>query len=449
MLSRPQTRSDDIHEISTQTTGGAEFGRSARSLTYPLRRPPSLPSAQSEPVNEDNQSSRAISDEQTSTLTYFATPHDSVLAALQGHDQRERARGGEKFVFPSRLDEVPDDESKSSPPHPQAGRSLGSTPTGPMRTTSPRMAGGFTPSFLAGTSQDTTAVRDYLTDPYDGTTIGVLVPSIPPLATESPSMNPPPVESTTFSSRETPRNEEVWTHLSRVLDLQTEIARMHVEMEGIGVGKGKAKMGENKERGRSNKVGEGGRTAAQPQATGPPSADAEEFEVEGESVEMDDEETERNRAREEEFAKLADQFECRKESINEMMNKLDDLSKALTEFHALQAPEIKMPPSRNNSLGRVSNVMYDTTPPNIHIAPASTMPSSSFGGASPTSLSKGATWTFPHAGLSSSGILHGSLSRMPERQTKRNKPTLTVADELEEAGASVDSPNRNDSVTSS
>lgn len=69
---------------------------------------------------------------------------------------------------------------------------------------------------------------------------------------------------------------------------------------------------------------------------------------------MGDEEAEKNRAREEEFAKLADQFEGKKDSINEIMNKLADLSKALTEFHTLQPSSDQFPGSRNNSIGTTS-----------------------------------------------------------------------------------------------
>lgn len=44
--------------------------------------------------------------------------------------------------------------------------------------------------------------------------------------------------------------------------------------------------------------------------------------IDEEGVGVDDEETEQNKAREEEFAKLADQFEGKKESIREIMNKV-------------------------------------------------------------------------------------------------------------------------------
>ena len=74
------------------------------------------------------------------------------------------------------------------------------------------------------------------------------------------------------------------------------------------------------------------------------------------------------RAREIEFASLAQQFNGRRDAIAGIMGQvrrlpllietysltryqLDELSKALTEFHALQVPKIEFPPSsRNGSL---------------------------------------------------------------------------------------------------
>ncbi|KAM6498559.1 hypothetical protein JOM56_006507 [Amanita muscaria] len=234
------------------------------------------------------------------SLPYFATPHDQALSAIRS----------------------------------QLGTADGIT--SPSANTSPI---GFmsSPSSLPGVSQDSDFHREVLTDPYDGTTLGIMI------FTTDPSANPQTSgDHNDANTNEHCRNEELWTQLSRITDLQTEIARMHLDMEGISVGKGKGKMGERKNR-RQRKSGEGIRHS---QSDG----GLEEYDVEG-GMGMDDEETEQNRARQEEFTKLADQFEGRKESIDDIMTKLDDLSKVLTEFHALQAPEIKMPSSRKDSNG--------------------------------------------------------------------------------------------------
>jgi len=77
---------------------------------------------------------------------------------------------------------------------------------------------------------------------------------------------------------------------------------------------------------------------------------------EGDEANVDDpsEEAEKNRVREEEFASLAHQFEGRKEAINDIMVKLDDLFNVLSEFHSLQAPSLDFPASRHQSPARTS-----------------------------------------------------------------------------------------------
>jgi len=71
-------------------------------------------------------------------------------------------------------------------------------------------------------------------------------------------------------------------------------------------------------------------------------------------VDVPSEEAEKNRAREEEFASLAHQFEGRKEAINDIMGKLDDLFNVLSEFHSLQAPSLDFPASRHQSSASTS-----------------------------------------------------------------------------------------------
>ena len=165
---------------------------------------------------------------------------------------------------------------------------------------------------------DDLSTREHLTDPYDGSTIGVLLPTQPDAAEHSLTS---PRGASAPGARDLPRNEELWARLSRVLELQTDIARTHAEMENIGIGKGKAKLSEVKDKGKKEGE-EGSKTHGQ----FPTDPGIEESDVEGEGVEMDDEETERNRAREEEFTKLADQFDRRKESISEIMSKVGSIS---------------------------------------------------------------------------------------------------------------------------
>ncbi|KAL0579436.1 hypothetical protein V5O48_002542 [Marasmius crinis-equi] len=173
---------------------------------------------------------------------------------------------------------------------------------------------------------------DILSDPFDGSVLGKM--SLP---------DPNLTQDTIPMGEEITHNEELWSHLSRVLDLQSDIAKLHMGMEGI--------------------IGEYGKTKAKGKAAPKLGGDREAMETRSKLARNlstlddlenvgadagvgaeDDQEERKNREREEEFARLADQFEGRKEGINEIM------LKALTEFHALQAPQLSFPSSRQNSM---------------------------------------------------------------------------------------------------
>ncbi|KIY45182.1 hypothetical protein FISHEDRAFT_76856 [Fistulina hepatica ATCC 64428] len=158
----------------------------------------------------------------------------------------------------------------------------------------------------AETGVPTDFTSSELYDPYDGSVLGRGEPVDPTEAHQ--------------------RHEELWAHLSRVLALQTDIARMHTEMEGVGAKTDTSLKPHllSAKRGRAMSSG---------------TVDDDTVD-EDEGVGMDDDEAAMNRAHEAEFAKLAGQFEGRKEAIDGIMSKLDELSKALTGFHALQAPNI-------------------------------------------------------------------------------------------------------------
>ncbi|KAJ6621203.1 hypothetical protein B0H10DRAFT_2019194 [Mycena sp. CBHHK59/15] len=162
-------------------------------------------------------------------------------------------------------------------------------------------------------------------DPFDGSFLGFLVP---------PDQNVLP-EGHGKSNYAAAKNEELWSHLSRVLELQNQISHMHLDMEEIGMNA-------------SDTKGKGKGTRSRAASVSRVVSD----DIEGEEGigGKRDEEAERNKAREEQFAKLSGQFRGRKEAIDGIMTKLDALSRAVTEFHALQAPKIDIPSSRHNSL---------------------------------------------------------------------------------------------------
>jgi hypothetical protein len=89
------------------------------------------------------------------------------------------------------------------------------------------------------------------------------------------------------------KEDELWSHLSKILDLQSEIAHLHVEMEGVG-----AKNNEGRRHGK--------RRADQ----------------EWDARDEDAEDADADEVRDEEFAALADRFTGRRAAIDGIMGKV-------------------------------------------------------------------------------------------------------------------------------
>jgi len=144
-----------------------------------------------------------------------------------------------------------------------------------------------------------------LYDPFDGSPLGIIVPTEP---AERGGEGMPANNATS--------HDEMWSHLSRVLDLQHQIARMHVDLEGVALGKQPDGKGKGSHGGSSRATGfPRPRTASASSVTG---GDIEDEEAVG----AVDEEAEKLRAREREFRKLATQFQGRKQAIDAMMDKV-------------------------------------------------------------------------------------------------------------------------------
>jgi len=153
------------------------------------------------------------------------------------------------------------------------------------------------------------------------------------------------------------------------MDLQSQISKKHLEMESIGQVDVKSKKHVFSHKPTLSNastvgIGSGAKRTVPENMTSPPGSNTRERalstastisssggEHEGDEANVDvpSEEAEKNRAREEEFASLAHQFEGRKEAINDIMGKLDDLFNVLSEFHSLQAPSLDFPASRQQS----------------------------------------------------------------------------------------------------
>lgn len=234
---------------------------------------------------------------------------------------------------------------------------------------------------------------DLLLDPFNGTSLGTLLPHSQDSEVLSdhhsmPSQVNLPSPEVSQNPNTAIASELVWSHLTNIMDLQSQISKKHLEMESIGHLDAKNKkhafthkstlstasptgisssgakrtVPENP----STPPGSSRRERAQSTASTISSSDGDPAGDE-ENVDVPSEEAEKNRAREEEFASLAHQFEGRKEAINDIMGKvcklsfsnpcfiqrsnsqLDDLFNVLSDFHNLQAPNLDFPASQHQS----------------------------------------------------------------------------------------------------
>lgn len=143
-----------------------------------------------------------------------------------------------------------------------------------------------------------------LRNPYDGSILGTLDISAHPEAH--------------FMSDAQTENEELWGRLSRVLDLQAHIAKLHVNMEGVGNAQSGAGGGGGDF---SSPISNNGRMPLASRGRGSSGMLSEAVEDEDADVtaEADAEEV-KNKQREAEFTRLGDQFTARKAGTDEIMN---------------------------------------------------------------------------------------------------------------------------------
>ena len=275
-----------------------------------------LHSSSTDPTRISNEKGK-----RTLTSTY-STPHDEVLAELHG-----------SLILNNGLNDPARDTQVTSP-------ELESTGALPRNHTS---SAAQQPSIRFPSS-------DVLIDPFDGSNLGVLMPHGQGQGSES--QNPSQVnlvnnlESGLGAMNANPvGSEAVWSQLSRVLDIQSEISKMHLEMESIGLRagsgdwKGKRHQWKGHSKTAAEKVGTMDSTMApglnwpRQRATSTVSTiSSGEPEVDESGVNFHDEEEEKSRVRGEEFAKLSSQFEGRKEAIHDIMAKVRPLLILLLSF---------------------------------------------------------------------------------------------------------------------
>ncbi|KAG2156634.1 uncharacterized protein EDB93DRAFT_923974 [Suillus bovinus] len=151
-------------------------------------------------------------------------------------------------------------------------------------------------------------------------------------------------------------DDELWSHLSHILELQSEISKMHVEMENAGLRT--ARGHREPERG-----GKAGRRETKKNRRGDTLVEEEDDDESSEATEGEDsdqnDEVFGKKKRDEEFTRLAERFEERKVSIDTVMTKLDNLSSALKAFHALPIPALDVASSRNNTVSSYASLTTD------------------------------------------------------------------------------------------
>lgn len=142
-----------------------------------------------------------------------------------------------------------------------------------------------------------------LRNPYDGSVLGTLDISAHPEAH--------------FMSDAQTENEELWGRLSRVLDLQAHIAKLHVNMEGVG----NTQSGGGGGGDFSSPTSNGGRVPLASRGRGSSGMLSDGEEDEDVTVEADAEGM-KNKHREDEFSRLGKQFTARKAGTDEIMDQV-------------------------------------------------------------------------------------------------------------------------------
>ncbi|KAN0133188.1 hypothetical protein V8E53_008912 [Lactarius tabidus] len=262
--------------------------------------PPILPPEATNhgPTTAATEAGAAASSEQPQKPVFTAalsTPHDAVLADLQGHHPDHDPS--------THIDPTPSTSVLGMPSLDTLPAATSEAPGSVVSSSSPH--------------------PESLHDPFTGGLIGVL--------------------TRTSSAKQT--GEELWAHLARIRALQAEVAGLHVTMEGIGLGEPAVPR----------------LRSTTPRAVGERLTDNEDSDGDGGS------EVEERRALE--FERAERRFDGRREEIEQIMTKLDELSQALAAFHALDTPGVNFTAaSRSTTMSTAAPLARHSTlrHPNLH-----------------------------------------------------------------------------------
>lgn len=252
----------------------------------------------------------------------LSTPHDAVLADISGHPLN---------AMPFSTSDVVRSDIASSVPLPKP--SLGSMErvdgtTSPSGTLGKSIIVGDLTS-AAGPSSATSPVPntapelEQMYDPFTGQPIGFLPPHSSPNSRIPVQINPSPrdasherSETVQSQAQFEQSKEDLWSHVAKIRKLQSEIAGMHIDLEGIGQG-GDAF-------GVSLGGGNGGGVGGMPKRPSGPGGRLHGDTIGGgeQWYDPEEEEKERKRAMDAEFQTLAETFDGRAGAINGIMEKV-------------------------------------------------------------------------------------------------------------------------------
>lgn len=263
--------SSSDHHLKPSAVAHALLAPPTERATRPLVNPP--------PERTHDDPRPATSPPNGPVTAALATPHDAVLADLRGAPReptpptRVDAPRGPKLNVLASVGSLARTERTPTPS--AGGRSAAATPGVP---------------------------HEPLLDPFSGADVGTVVPRR--------DAGEPLRDGSCFDRR----REELWTGLANIRELQGEVARLHVQMEGVGLGDGRGGK-----RAAGAVVGVG-RVHSDTIAGG----DERWDEAEGGGAAADAGEEQRKRARDAEFTNLAETFKGRRDAIEAIMGKVRD-----------------------------------------------------------------------------------------------------------------------------
>ncbi|QRW19038.1 hypothetical protein RhiXN_00444 [Rhizoctonia solani] len=189
-----------------------------------------------------------------------------------------------------------------------------------------------------------------INDPYTGEPKARLVPDHPS-ALESPFL--------LFEGCGTDMatQEKFWSHVARIRELQSEVARMHIAMESIGrqpepqpptKEKEKEKDKDKPRKFRGQTSGRAGTSAGTDQEAGQSASDTDHA-GSGKDTRQGNKAT---TVLATPGLDTSEHFAKRKDAIQDIMKKLSELSQQISDFHQLPTPEITFPisPARQQTL---------------------------------------------------------------------------------------------------